>query len=271
MYTLSPEKKLAVISGLVEGNSIRSISRMTDVDRNTIASLLLKTGDYCADLMDGSMKNLRCQYVQCDEIWTYVGKKQRQVRNGDSPELGDQWVFVAMDAETKLVPVYTVGKRTEETTWYFINELAERVSTRIQLTTDGFVFYKRHVEEAFGAEVDFAQLVKLYGDYGQHDADAKYSPSPMVETISKIRTGDPDPAHICTSHIERQNLTMRMQMRRFTRLTNAFSKKLTHLKAACALHFAHYNFCRVHSSLRVTPAMAAGVTGEIWPLAALLG
>jgi IS1 family transposase len=270
MYTLSTKKKLAVISALVEGNSLRSTSRMTDVDRNTITSLLLRTGDRCADLMDNSMRNLRCGFVQCDEIWTFVGKKQRRVREGDSPEVGDQWVFVAMDAETKLVPVYTVGKRTEETTWYFIHELAERVANRIQLTTDGFHFYQRQVEEAFGAEIDFAQLVKLYGQYGQHDADAKYSPSPIVEVISKVRTGDPDPDRICTSHIERQNLTIRMQMRRFTRLTNAFSKKLTNLKAACALHFAHYNFCRVHSSLRVTPAMAAGIANEIWPLQSLL-
>jgi len=270
MYTLTTDKKLAVLSALIEGNSIRSVNRMTGVDRNTITSLLLRVGDCCADLMDGSMRNLRCQYVQCDEIWTYVGKKQRRVREGDSPELGDQWVFVAMDEETKLVPVYTVGKRTEETTWYFINELAERLATRIQLTTDGYIFYRRHVEDAFGAEVDFAQLIKLYGDYGQRDSEAKYSPNPIKEVISRVINGDPDPDRICTSHIERQNLTMRMQMRRFTRLTNAFSKKLRHLKAACALHFAHYNFCRVHSSLRVTPAMAAGISNEIWPLASLL-
>jgi IS1 family transposase len=270
MYTLSTEKKLAVISALVEGNSIRSISRMTDVDRNTIASLLLRTGDHCAEIMDASMRNLRCQYVQADEIWCYVGKKDKRIRKDDLPEMGSQWVFVAMDAETKLVPVYTVGKRNEETTWYFVNELAERISTRIQLTTDGYVFYNRHVEEAFGSEVDFAQLIKLYGQYGQHDTDAKYSPCPIVEVISKVRNGDPDPDRICTSHIERQNLTMRMQMRRFTRLTNAFSKKLRHLKAACALHFAHYNFCRVHSSLRVTPAMAAGIASHIWELGELI-
>lgn len=270
MYTLSAEKKLAVLSALVEGNSIRSISRMTNVDRNTIASLLVRAGDRCAAIMDETMRNLHCSYVQADEIWCYVGKKDRHIRKGDSPEVGSQWVFVAMDAETKLVPVYTVGKHTEETTWYFINELAERISTRIQLTTDGFVFYQRHVEDAFGAEVDFAQLIKLYGQYGQHDADAKYSPSPIVEVISRVRSGDPDPEHICTSHVERQNLTMRMQMRRFTRLTNAFSKKLTNLKAACALHFAHYNFCRVHSSLRVTPAMAAGITSHIWELGDLI-
>jgi IS1 family transposase len=270
MYTLSTEKKLAVISALVEGNSIRAINRMTDVDRNTIASLLLRTGDHCAEIMDTTMRNLRCQYVQADEIWCYVGKKDKRIRKGDSPEMGSQWVFVAMDADTKLVPVYTVGKRNEETTWYFVNELAERISTRIQLTTDGYIFYNRHVEDAFGAEADFAQLIKLYGQYGQHDADAKYSPSPIVEVISKVRSGDPDPERICTSHIERQNLTMRMQMRRFTRLTNAFSKKLRHLKAACALHFAHYNFCRVHQTLRVTPAMAAGISSYIWELGELI-
>ena len=270
MYILSAEKKLSVVASLLEGNSVRSTERMTGVHRDTICRLLVQVGDHCAEIMDSTMRNLRCQYVQADEIWCYVGKKDRHIRKGDSPEMGSQWVFVAMDAETKLVPVYTVGKRTEETTWYFVNELAERISTRIQLTTDGYIFYRRHVEEAFGSEIDFAQLIKLYGQYGQHDADAKYSPSPIVEVISKVRSGDPDPNRICTSHIERQNLTMRMQMRRFTRLTNAFSKKLTNLKAACALHFCHYNFVRVHSSLRITPAMAAGIASEIWPLAALI-
>lgn len=270
MNTLSTEKKAAVISALLEGNSVRSTERITGVHRDTICRLLVDAGDRCNDLMDGSMRNLRCGFVQCDEIWTYVGKKQKQVRDADSPEVGDQWVFVAMDAETKLIPVFTVGKRTEETTWYFITELAERLANRVQITTDGFVFYRRAIEDAFGSEVDFAQLVKLYGDYGQHDSAARYSPPRIMEVISKVRSGDPDPDRICTSHVERQNLTMRMQMRRFTRLTNAFSKKLTNLKAACALHFAHYNFCRVHQSLRVTPAMAAGITDHVWSLENLL-
>ncbi len=140
-------------------------------------------------------------------------QEARRVRPDDSPEVGDQWVFVAMDADTKLVPVHTVGKRSEETTWYFMQELADRIANRVQITTDGFHFYQRHVDEAFGGDVDFAQLVKLYGDYGQHDSSAKYSPGPIMETISKVRNGDPDPDRICTSHIERQNLTMRMQMR----------------------------------------------------------
>jgi IS1 family transposase len=268
MNSLSTEKKTAILAALLEGNSVRSTERITGAHRDTICRLLVDTGDRCSDLLDGSMRNLRCGFVQCDEIWTYVGKKQKHVRD-DNPETGDQWVFVAMDAETKLVPVFTVGKRTEETTWYFISDLAERVANRIQITTDGFVFYQRQVEDAFGSEVDFAQLVKLYGEYGQH-GNERYSPSPIVEVISKVRSGDPDPAHICTSHIERQNLTMRMQMRRFTRLTNAFSKKLTNLKAACALHFAHYNFCRIHSSLRITPAMAAGLTDHVWGLESLI-
>jgi IS1 family transposase len=270
MNTLSTDKKLSVISSLLEGSSVRSTERITGVHRDTICRLLVEVGDHCNEIMDSKMRNLRCGYVQCDEIWTYCGKKQRRVREDDSPELGDQWVFVAIDAESKLVPVFTVGKRTEETTWYFVNELAERLANRIQLTCDGFVFYQRTVEDAFGSEVDFAQLIKMFGDYGQRDSEAKYSPNPIKEVISKVRCGDPDPDRICTSHIERQNLTMRMQMRRFTRLTNAFSKKLTNLKAACALHFAHYNFCRVHSSLRVTPAMAAGVSNQIWPLETLL-
>ncbi|HEY4905050.1 MAG TPA: IS1 family transposase [Candidatus Sulfotelmatobacter sp.] len=270
MNTLSTAKKLAVISSLLEGNSVRSTERMTGVHRDTICRLLVETGDRCNEIMDSKMRNLRCGYVQCDEIWTYCGKKQRRIRQGDSPELGDQWVFVAIDAESKLVPVFTVGKRTEETTWYFVNDLAEGLANRIQLTCDGFVFYRNAVEDAFGAEVDFAQLIKMFGDYGQRDSEAKYSPNPIKEVISRVRCGDPDPERICTSHVERQNLTMRMAMRRFTRLTNGFSKKLTNLKAACALHFAHYNFCRVHSSLRVTSAMAAGISSEIWPLERLL-
>jgi len=270
MNRLDIRKQTSVIAALLEGNSIRSTERITGIHRDTICRLLVEAGDRCQDLMDGAMRNLRCSYIQCDEIWTYVGKKQRHVGQDDSPEAGDQWVFVAMDEETKLVPVFTVGKRTEETTWYFMNDLAERLAVRPQITTDGFVFYQRHVEEAFGSNVDFAQLIKMYGEFDRPAGHERYSPSPIVECIARVRSGDPDPQRICTSHIERQNLTMRMQMRRFTRLTNAFSKKLTNLKAACAVHFAHYNFCRVHQSLRITPAMAAGVTDTVWGVEKLL-
>jgi len=271
MYTLATEKKLAVIASLLEGNSVRSTERMTGVHRDTICRLLVETGDNCAGLLGSHIRNVRAKYVQADEIWCYVGKKDKHVRVDDPPEYGNQWVFVAMDADTKLVPSYVVGKRTRETTYAFLLDLQKRlVDARFQLTTDGFHFYERAVEDTFGGTVDFAQLIKLFGDIGQHDSESRYSPPRIMEVISKIRDGRPDPAHICTSHVERQNLTMRMCMRRFTRLTNAFSKKLTNLKAACALHFAHYNFCRVHSSLRVTPAMAAGIASEVWSLDRLL-
>jgi IS1 family transposase len=271
MNALPLEKKLAVISALIEGNSIRSTSRMTGVGRNTINSLLLKAGERCTQIMDARMRGLHCAYLQCDEIWTYVGKKQRRVRKGDPIDFGDQWVFVALDEETKLIPHYEIGKRTKETTLQFLNGLKWRLTEdRFQVTTDGYHFY-RSIQTVFAGRSDFAQLVKLFGDYGQHDGpEARYSPPGITEVISKVIDGRPDEDHISTSFVERQNLTMRMAMRRFTRLTNAFSKKLENLKAACALHFAHYNFCRVHSSLRVTPAMAAGISSRIWDLGELI-
>ncbi|MGB8947839.1 MAG: IS1 family transposase [Candidatus Sulfotelmatobacter sp.] len=271
MNTLPLDKKLAVISALVEGNSIRSISRMTGVDRNTINSLLLRTGERCQQIMEERMRNLECRYLQVDEIWTFVQKKRRNVRSGDSPEVGDQWVYVAIDAESKLIPAFRIGKRVRPDTWAFLWDLHKRLANRVQLTTDGLNHYTVAVPESFGTEVDFAQLTKMFGDYGQFDGpDARYSPPRISGVISRVRQGDPDPDHISTSFVERQNLTMRMAMRRFTRLTNAFSKRLANLKAACALHFAHYNFVRVHSSLRVTPAMAAGIATQIWPLERLL-
>lgn len=271
MYTLNHDKKLAVIASLVEGNSIRSTERMTGVHRDTICRLLVETGEHCSALLDANVRNVRARYVEADEIWTYVGKKDRHVSVDDPPEFGDQWVFVAMEAETKLIASHVVGKRTRETTYQFLLDLQKRiVDARFQLTTDGFIFYERGVEDVFGGTVDFAQLIKLYGDYDRKAGTERYSPSQIVEVISKIRDGRPDPAHISTSYVERQNLTMRMAMRRFTRLTNAFSKKLENLKAACALHFAHYNFCRVHQTLRITPAMAAGLSPNVWPLARLV-
>jgi len=257
---------------LLEGNSIRSTERITELDRNTIMRLLLLAGQRCETLLDSRMRNVHAQYVQADEIWSFVAKKDKHVRVDDPDEFGNQWIFVAMDEKTKLVPSFVIGKRTRETTYAFLQDLKKRlVDARFQLTTDGFHFYERGVEDVFGGTVDFAQLVKLFGDFGQFDtADARYSPPRISEVISKIRDGRPDPDHICTSHVERQNLTMRMQLRRLTRLTNAFSKKLANLKAAVALHFAYYNFCRVHSSLRVTPAMEAGISDHVWTLAELL-
>lgn len=267
---VSEDVALRAIQCLIEGCSIRSTERMTGLHRDTIMQLLILAGERCSKLMDERMRGLKCNYIQCDEIWTFCFKKQRRVRKDDPADFGDQWVFVAIDAETKLIPSFAIGKRSAATTRDFVDDLAQRIDNRVQITTDGFRFYVNAIERSFGADVDFAQLVKLYGDYGQHDSATKYSPSPILEVISKVKQGNPDEDHISTSYVERQNLTMRMQMRRFTRLTNAFSKKLDNLKFAVALHFAFYNFCRVHKTLRVTPAMEAGITDHVWTVQELL-
>lgn len=266
------DKALLAIQLLIEGTSIRSAERITGLHRDTIIRLLILAGERCIALMDTQMRNLRCKRIQADEIWSFIGKKDRNLKVDDPEELGNAWVFVAMDAETKLIPSYMVGKRDHATTYAFLSDLRERIAEehRFQLTTDGFVFYRRGVEDVFAGQADFAQMIKLYGDYGQHDSAGRYSPSPMIETIVKIRDGRPDLRHISTSFVERQNLTIRMAIRRFTRLTNAFSKKLDNHKAACALHFAYYNFCRIHQTLRVTPAMEAGLANHTWKLAELL-
>jgi len=266
------DKALLAIQLLIEGTSIRSAERITKLHRDTIIRLLILAGERCIKLMDSRMKNLHCQRVQADELWGFCGKKQRHVREGESEELGDAWTFVAIDADTKLIPAYIVGKRNYDNTYQFLTILRDRMASdhRFQITTDGFQFYRGGVEEIFAGQADFAQLIKLYGDYGQHDAAGRYSPSPMIETIIRIRDGRPDMRHISTSYIESQNLGMRMAIRRLTRLTNAYSKKLDNLKAAVALHFAYYNFCRVHSTLRVSPALEAGLTDHIWTLRELL-
>lgn len=271
MY-ISRDRAALALQLLLEGNSIRSTERITGMDRNTIMRMLVLAGERCQRLLDAKMRDLDCKHIQCDEIWGFVAKKERQVREDDPDEFGDAWIFVALDEETKLIPAFTIGKRTRETTYEFLTDLDSCLlpERRFQLTTDGFHFYERGVEDVFAGRADFAQLVKLYGDYGQHDAAARYSPGPIVEVISKIRDGRPDPAHICTSHVERQNLTMRMAIRRLTRLTNGFSKKLANLKAAVALHFAYYNFCRIHASLRITPAMEAGITEHVWTIKELI-
>jgi IS1 family transposase len=255
---------------MLEGMGIRAISRVTGVDKNTILALLLTAGENARHVFD-RIQDLRPRYLQCDEIWTFCQKKQRRVRKGDSPELGDQWVFVALDEETKLIPHFEIGKRTRETTLQFLNGLRWKLSQdRVQITTDGFHFY-RAIEDVFAGRCDFAQLIKLFGDYGQFDTpEARYSPPRISGVISKVRDGRPDGDHISTSFVERSNLSLRMHLRRFTRLTNAYSKKLKHLQAAVTLYFAWYNYCRVHSSLRVTPAMEAGLTDHAWSLVELL-
>ena len=270
--TVDEEKALLAIQLLIEGTSVRTVERITKLHRDTILRLLVLAGERCIALMDTRMRNLQCKRIQADEIWSFVGKKDRNVKVEDSSELGNAWVFVALDADTKLIPSYIVGKRDRATTYAFLTDLRDRMADehRLQITTDGFVFYHKGVEEVFAGQADFAQMIKIYGDYGQHDTAGRYSPAPMIETIIKIRDGRPDPRHISTSYVERQNLTIRMAIRRFTRLTNAFSKKLDNHKSACALHFAYYNFCRIHKTLRVTPAMEAGITNHVWSLKELL-
>lgn len=223
----------------------------------------VEVGSKCAQLLDQKLTDLHVEEAEVDEIWCYVGKKQKQVTRSDNlREVGDQYVFVAMDARTKLIPSFVVGKRSGENALQLMRDLQFRVKNRKQITTDGFRPYVEAVEKAFGRNVDFAQLVKTYS--GDEKARERYSPSDFVGAFPTTIMGAPKPGRISTSYIERQNLTMRMQMRRFTRLTNAFSKKLANLKAAVALHFAHYNFMRVHRSLRVTPAMEAGITDHVW-------
>lgn len=270
MY-ISDEKATLALQLLLEGNSLRSTQRITGLDVNTVMSLLLKAGERCRGLMDNKMQNLKCSFVQCDEIWCFVSKKDRHVREDDSPEMGSQWVFVAMDEETKLIPHYEIGKRTKETTEEFLYGLQWKLNDdRFQITTDGFAFYNA-IQGIFAGGADYAKLIKMFGDYGQGNTpEARYSPAGIAEVISRVVEGRPDQDRICTSHVERQNLTMRMAMRRFTRLTNAFSKSLKHLKAAVALHFAYYNFCRTHKTIRVTPAMEAGLTDHVWTIAELL-
>jgi transposase-like protein/IS1 family transposase len=256
---------------LLEGCSIRSTELLTGLNRNTIMRILLVAGERSARLMKQRMVGIKPRYLEIDEIWTWVGKKQKNIRSGDPEEFGSHWVFVAIDAETKLIPAFYVGQRLKGDTTAFLWDLYNRIEGRTQITTDGLHHYLGAVPMCFGLDVDFAQLTKMFGDFGQFDTpDARYSPPRIAGVISKVRTGNPNPDHISTSFVERQNLTMRMAMRRFTRLTNAFSKKLSHLKAAVTLHFAYYNFCRVHSSLRVTPAMEAGLTDHVWSVAELL-
>lgn len=265
MNILISEKKEAIIGGLVEGISIRSLERMTGVHRDTIMRLLVNTGNICENLMDISMRNLSCKHIEVDELWAYVGKKQRHVKMTDNPnEVGDFYTFVALDPDTKLIPTYKVGKRDLATAYAFITDLESRLTNRVQISSDKLRAYVDAIDFAFGGNVDYAQIVKSYE--AEPIGPGRYSPPKVISTAKQHIIGNPNPDRICTSYVERQNLTVRMQSRRFTRLTNAFSKKIENLKAAVALHFAHYNFVRIHGTLRITPAMAAGITDHVWSL-----
>jgi IS1 family transposase len=263
MNRLDRNTQVRVVRCLVEGSSIRATVRMTGVAKNTVAKLLVDLGRACEGYQDAHLRNLPCRRVQCDEIWSFVGAKQKNVSEEQmSNGWGDVWTWTAIDADTKLVPCWMVGQRDIHSAMDFIGDLAGRLRYRVQLTTDGHRPYVQAVEDTFGSEIDYAQLIKIYGASGE--AQTRYSPGQCIGIDCKAVTGAPDPKHISTSFVERQNLTMRMSMRRFTRLTNAFSKKLENHMAAVALHFMYYNFARIHSTLRMTPAMAAGVTSKLW-------
>ena len=270
MNILSLDKKAQILHLLVEGNSMRSTSRIADCSINTVTKLLIDVGAACSEFQDMAMRNLTCKRIQCDEIWSFCYCKQKNVAPEREGILGhgDVWTWTAIDPVTKLVPSFMVGKRTAEYAEAFINDLASRLAGRVQLTTDGLKAYVDAVEGAFGRDIDFAQLVKIYGSDGVSVSDARrYSPSEFSGSEKVVKMGSPDKKHISTSHVERQNLTMRMSMRRFTRLTNGFSKKVENLEHMVALHFMHYNFVRIHKSLHTTPAMAAGVTDKLWSIA----
>lgn len=269
MNNLKSHKQEMVISALVEGSSIRSVERMTGVHRDTIMRLMVRVGNACEKYMDRVMRNLKCEKVQVDEIWCYVGKKQNHLTNMDNPnKCGDFWTWIALDADSKLIPSHRVGKRDSREAKLFIQDLSSRLENRIQLSSDMLKFYVTAVEESFGADVDYGQIVKSYeADY---IGPGRYSPPQVVSAERSVLMGNPDPKHISTSYIERQNLTMRMSMRRFTRLTNAFSKKVENLKAAVSLHFCHYNFVRIHKTIKCTPAMEAKVDNRLWTVGDLI-
>lgn len=266
MNKLTTKKRVQVISALVEGNSLRATSRITGVSKVTILRLLESLGAACLDYQDKVLRNLPCKRIQCDEIWSFCYAKEKNVPSDKKGQFGygDVWTWVAIDPETKLVPSFMVGSRSALTAREFMDDLASRLANRIQLTTDGHRAYLEAVEDAFGSDVDYAMLVKLYG--ADSEPDTRYSPAECIGCREISVAGRPDPKHISTSHVERQNLTMRMSLRRFTRLTNAFSKKVENHVWAIALHYMHYNFCRIHQTLRVTPAMEAGISDHVWTI-----
>ncbi len=271
MNRLSLEQRARIISVLVEGNSLRAVTRLAPCSINTVTKLLVDVGTAAAQYHDEHVRAVKARRVQCDEIWSFVGAKKKnttadQRRGG----MGDAWAWVALDADSKLCVSYVVGGRDATWAWGFMQGVAGRIKGRVQLTTDGHKPYLAAVEGAFGADVDFATLQKIYGAVGEEDA-RRYSPAKCIGCDMKTVIGNPDPNHVSTSYIGRQNLTMRMSMRRFTRLTNAFSKKIENHAHAVALHFLHYNFARVHKTLRVTPAMEAGIASHVWSLEEIAG
>jgi IS1 family transposase len=267
MNRLDTETRCRIIAALVEGNSIRATVRMTGAAKNTIQKLLLEIGERGLDYQDRAMRNLPCKRIQVDECWAFCYAKAKNVTPeiaAKNPFAGDVWTWAAIDADTKLIPSWIIGPRDGVTARIFVNDLADRLADRVQLTSDGLRVYLEAVERAFRGNVDYAQLVKVYSN--PTEGQKRYSPADCIACEKHAVTGNPDPDHVSTSYIERANLTMRMGMRRFTRLTNAFSKKIENHSAAVALHMLHYNFVRIHQTLKVTPAMAAGVSDRLWEI-----
>lgn len=265
MNRLDIKKRAQIIGLLVEGNSLRAASRLADVSINTVTKLLVDVGCAAAEYQHNALRNLPCKRVQVDEIWSFVGAKEKNASDEQKAQgFGDIWTWTAICADTKLAASWWVGGRDGVTAKAFIQDLAGRLAHRVQMTTDGHKPYLEAIEAAFGNDIDYAMLVKMYGQ--APEGQKRYSPPECVGCERHAITGSPDPKHISTSFVERQNLTMRMSMRRFTRLTNGFSKKVANHMHAVALHFMFYNFGRIHKTLRVTPAMAAGVTDHVWTL-----
>lgn len=265
MNQLSIEKRAKIISCLVEGNSLRSTARICDVAFNTVLKLVPEIGKACSEYQDKAFRNLKSKQIQCDEIWSFCYAKEKNVPQDKRGVFGfgDVWTWVAIDAKSKLVPSFMVGNRDSQTAKLFIDDLASRLANRVQLTTDGYKVYLEAVENAFGADIDYAMLVKIYESTQE---ETRYSPAKCNGSERKKISGNPDPKNISTSYVERQNLTMRMGIRRFTRLTNAFSKKIENHIYHLAIHYMYYNFCRIHKTLRVSPAMEAGVTDRLWEI-----
>ncbi len=269
MNVLTTEQRAQILSLLVEGVGINAACRITGVSKNAVLRLLAHVGPACAAYQDRVMRNLKCTRIEADEAWSFVGMKQKNVPAELRGTLGfgDVYVWVALCADTKLIPCWNIGTRGAESAYDFIHDLASRLANRIQLTTDGHNVYLQAVEDAFGKDIDFAQLVKIYGTLGQTKEDVRrYSPAECTGTRKARISGNPDMRKVSTSYVERSNLTMRMNMRRFTRLTNAFSKKLQNHMHAISLNFMAYNFCKIHGTLRVTPAMEAKVDDHIWTM-----
>jgi IS1 family transposase len=267
MNKLPLEKRVQIVRCLVDGNSIRGTARICDVVKNTVTRVLVETGEACNAYQDVTLRNLPCKRIQVDEIWTFTYAKAKNVATAKSaPDwAGDTWTWTAICADTKLVPSWVVGGRDSEYAMAFIDDLAKRLASRVQLTSDGHKAYLQAVEGAFGGDIDYAVLHKVYGA-APDAAKGRYSPAECIGTQKHRIEGNPDPVHVSTSYVERQNLTMRMNMRRFTRLTNAFSKKVENHVLMVALHYMNYNFARIHSSIRVSPAMAAGVSKTLWSI-----